>query len=68
MTIMNRSGQDLSRICDSTAGKMRARILGFRPYLKNKTKENGEKLLDSDGAPILEEVDYKQMKIRGSTG
>ena len=40
----------------------------FRPYLKNKTKENGEKLLDSDGAPILEEVDYKQMKIRGSTG
>ncbi len=40
----------------------------FRPYLKNKMKENGEKMVDSDGAPILEEVDYKQMKIRGSTG
>ena len=40
----------------------------FRPYLKTKTKETGEKMLDKDGAPILEEVDYKQMKIRGSTG
>ena len=40
----------------------------FRPYLKNKTKENGEKMLDRDGSPILDEVDYKQMKIRGSTG
>ena len=40
----------------------------FQPYLRNKLKENGEKMVDADGSPVLEEVDYKQMKIRGTTG
>lgn len=40
----------------------------FQPFLRNKLNERGEKMLDRDGSPIVEEVDYKQMKIRGTTG
>ena len=40
----------------------------FHPYQKTALNERGEPVLNADGSPKLVEVDYKQLKIRGTNG